>query len=329
MIIIAKRVSVIILLICLVLSISPVHASEKGVGMVLETTGKVTINGKKARLMQPLFPGNVIKTETDGKLGFVSYIDDHEYLIDQQSEIVIEAKSFTSKKGKISVISGNRQIPLPKNTVLISRKISGELFREWPCQEQELKITNPEENIILAYNKVQFRWNGTKDYYKTDLIDKETKKHLLNFPEIKKYKGIPTEFQYDLEYGKSYIFQVREMEDELDDTGKEVQVTFSILPEEEAAKIRDVENEYETMVIERKTDRRKATLLMVDFYNEKKMYYQALDLLNQLKSMDTDNPYVYYYMAEIYENMGNISKSEEMIKEGNKLEEKENDKQSK
>lgn len=329
MINIAKRVSVLVLLMCLFMAKAPLFAEEKGVGMVLETGGKVTIDGKKAMLMQPLFPGNVIKTGVDGTICFVSYIDNREYSIDHQSEIVMGVKSFSSKKGKVSIISGNRQIPLPKNTVLTSRKITGELFRVWPSQEKELKISNPEEHLILAYNKVQFRWSGTKDYYKTDIIDKEIKMHMKDFPEIKKYAGIPTEFVYDLEYGKTYIFKVKEMENELDDTGKEVQVTFLILPEDEAAKIRDMENEYETMVTERKIDRRKATLLMIDFYNGKKMYHQALDLLNQLKSMDTDNPYVYYYMADIYRNMGNINEAEAMIKEGNKLEEQGSGKESK
>ena len=326
MINIAKRISVPILLICLFMVQAPLLAAEKGVGMVLEISGKVTINGKKAMLMQPLFPGNVIKTGDNSKIGFVSYIDDREYSIDHQSEIVMGVKSFTAKKGKVSIHSGNKVIPLPKNTVLTSRKISGELFRVWLPQEKELKISFPQNNMLLSSHKVRFQWSGVKDFYKTDIINKETKTHLKDFPDIKKYAGIPTEFECELEYGKSYVFQVREMENELDDSGKEVQVTFSILPEEEAGKIREVENEFEKMLKERKVDRRKATLLMIDFYNEKKMYHQALNLLKQLKSMDTDNPYVYYYMAEIYENMGDINESEAMIKEGNKLEKPESEK---
>lgn len=319
---ITRRIIIPVFLLSLFMVISPLFAAEKGVGMVLETSGKVTIDGKKAMLMQPLFPGNVVKTGIDGSISIASYIDDREYFIDRQSEIEMGVKSFKAKIGSIKIVSGNNRIPLPKNTVLISRKISGEFFRIWPLQEKALNISMPRDGMILTSNKVQFQWSGTTDFYKTDIIHKEAKTHLKDFPEIRKYKDLPTEFEYELEYGKSYIFKVREMDNELDDTGKELHVTFQILPELEASRIREVENGFEEIIKERKIDRKKATLLMIDFYTEKKMYHQALNLLDQLKSMDTDNPYVFYYMAEIYGKMGKTNEAEAMIREGNKLEEK-------
>jgi len=306
----------IILLVCLCAGKTYVFAAEKGIGMVLEKKGDVKLNGKKALMMQPIFQNSQVVTGSKGSLVFVSYIDNKEYLVGPGSEISIGAKSFSTKKGSIKRISGGEKIPLPKNTVLISRKILGEMYRE---DEKFLRIIHPGPSMLLTSDTVKFKWSGTTDKYKIDIIERASGKHLKGFPKSKMSRKSPIEFETQLEYGKSYSIMVQEKEDEFDEDGNKVEVIFHILPEGKALKIQAVEKKYAEIKAKGRLEARKGALLMIDYYKENGMYHQALKLLRELESSEKDNPYIYFYMAEMYDKLGNKNEAAKMMERGNKL----------
>ena len=308
----AKMITLILIFVFLITFQGRVFANDKGVGMVLETRGKVTVNGKKAMMMQPIFTDSKIVTGEKGKLCFVCYIDNKEYTVAPGSEVIINAKTITAKKGSVSTDSGGKSIPLPKNTVLISRKISGEIFR---IDEGDLRIINPKSGMYLSSDDVNFKWEGSTDLYKVLLTEKDSRKKIEGFPKDTN----SMELQQRLEYGKTYKFTVQEKEDELDVSGKQVQSVFHILPKEKALKVIEVQRKYEEILKDGKTDKRKACLLMIDYYKENKMYYQAIEILEQLEKSDKDNPYIYYYLADLYTKLGKKNHAIMMMNKGKEL----------
>ncbi len=301
------------------------YADSKGIGMVLESGGsaKIAVDKaeKKAKMMQPLFAGSRIITGKDGFVVFVSYVDNVEYRVEPGSDITIEAKGFKTNSGAIKKKSGGGGIPLPKNTVLVSRRIMGQVHR---AQKTGMSVINPPSNMILASDNIKFQWTyGASHYYRLGIVEKDSDKFLKPFPvsvngNSYEYKNTPgNEFQ--LEYGKTYTFKVKEKEDEdelEDDSTWNATVNFSMLPEDKAKTVLAAEKEFAKATDNGKKADQRNSLLMVDLYKENGMYYQAIDLLKKLENMDNTNPYVYYYMAEMYDNLGQKTSAQEMMEKG-------------
>ena len=306
-------------------SYDSVFAASKGIGMILETGGSAKIvtekSTRKAKMMQPLFEGSRIVTGKDGYVVFVSYVDNVEYRVESGSDITMEAKGFKTNGGAIKKKSGGGGIPLPKNTVLVSRRIMGQVHR---ASKTGMSVISPAPNMVLASDKIKFQWTyGASHYYRLGIVEKGSDKFLKPFPvsvngNSYEYKNTPgNEFQ--LKYGKSYTFKVKEKEeeDELEDDSTWNAVSnFSILPEDKAKVVTAAEKEFEKATDGGKKADQRSCLLMVDLYKENGMYYQAVDLLKKLENMDNSNPYVYYYMAEMYDNLGEKTKANEMMKKG-------------
>lgn len=307
------------------ISFNSANADSKGAGMVLESGGNAKVvtdkAEKKAKMMQPLFAGSRIVTGKDGFLVFVSYVDNVEYRVEPGSDITIEANGFKTNGGAIKKKSGGGGIPLPKNTVLVSRRIMGQVHR---AQKTGMSVINPAPNKIIASDKIKFQWTyGASHYYRLVIVEKDSEKFLKPFPvsvngNSYEYKNAPGN-AFQLEYGKTYTFKVKEKEeeDELeDDSTWNATVNFSLLPEEKAKAVTAAEKEFEKATDGGKKADRRSCLLMVDLYKENGMYYQAIDLLKLLENMDNSNPYVYYYMAEMYDNLGEKTRANEMMEKG-------------
>lgn len=301
------------------------NADSKGAGMVLESGGSVKVitdkSEKKARMMQPLFAGSRIVTGKDGFAVFVSYVDNVEYRVEPGSDITIEANGFKTNSGAIKKKSGGGGIPLPKNTVLVSRRIMGQVHR---AQKTGMSVVNPPANMVLASDKIKFQWTyGASHYYRLGIVEKDADKFVKPFPvsvngNSYEYKNTPgNEFQ--LEYGKAYIFKVKEKEeeDELeDDSTWNATANFTMLPEDKAKAVTAAEKEFDKTTDGGKKADQRSYLLMADLYKENGMYYQAIDLLKKLENMDNTNPYIYYYMAEMYDNLGQKTSAQEMMEKG-------------
>ncbi len=314
--------TLILLIIGILLLSSSVLAAETGVGMILETSGNVNVNGKKARIMQPLFAEARIVTGSGGKISFVSYLDKKEYCIEPDSEIIIKAKTFDIIKGSINLTTDRKNVPLPKNTTLISRKVIGELIRNF--DDSPFKIVTPEQGMLLATNEIPFKWKSLEGQYKIDLIEKASGKHIENFPSAKQYKQGLKEFNLELEYGKSYVLTIQEIPETINRTEgmEELRAAFHIMPESQALKIQEQEKKFKDLLDNKSIDQKRYLLLMIDYYKENGMYHQAIELLNTFVSQEKDNPFLYYYLADMYVKTGDKCKALEMIEKGEKLEEK-------
>lgn len=323
MIIMSKSYRTLILLIIGILLLSSyVNAAETGVGMIMETKGNVRVNGKKAKIMQPLFANSRIITGSGEKMSFVSYLDKKEYCVEPDSEIVIKAQSFDIIKGSINCAINRKNVPLPKNTTLISRKVIGDMIRNF--DESPFKIVTPEKGMLIATNQIPFKWKSLEGQYEIDLIEKASGKHLENFPSTKQYQQGLKEFDLELEYGKSYVFTIQEIPENKNRNGEvnEIRVVFHLMQKSQALKVQEDEKKYKDLLENKSIDQKRYLLLMIDYYKENGMYHQAIELLNNFMCQEKDNPFIYYYLADMYVKTGDKCKAMEMIEQGEKLEDK-------
>ena len=326
-----KRSSVRILLFIVLLLIvfsfimdNSAFAAKKGVGMVLETGGPANIvkgsSKKKVRMMQPVFADTRIVTGSKGYVVFVSYLDNAEYRVEPASDVTVGASGFKANAGSIKKKTGKGNIPLPKNTTLVSRRIMGQVHRD---TETGMKVINPSPNMVLASDEIKFQWTyGATHYYKLCIVEKGSEEIMEPFPVT--VNGNSYEFKnvsgkkFKLEPGKVYTFKVKEKEDEdelEDEDTWNAQVDFSLLPADKAKKVLTARAAYGKSP----KGSMKDTLLMVDLYKENGMFYQAIELLKKLETADNGNPYIYYYMAEMYDKLGDKENAKNMMKKGMEL----------
>lgn len=292
-------------------------ASGKPVGMILEKKGtpKIKYGGKvkKAYLMRPLYADSVIITGKGSALTFVSYLDRCEYRVEPESEVTLEESYFITGKGRLARIDRGEAIPLPKNTVLVSRKILGAVGRAY---RREFGILKPQADTVFAEPAISFAWQkGKTAQYEVIIIEKGTLEIKNPFPLTVggtswTYKS-DSNSQFQLQYGKTYYFVVKEKyaETELKKIdGSHVfenfdKVTFCLLDQGVAEKVIDAGKKYKA-AMEKNPDDLKAMLLMADFYKENGMYCQAAGVLKKMKEKDSENPYVYYYLADMLDKSG-------------------------
>lgn len=311
----------------------PAFAENKAMGMVLEITGRAKIKQNNilspANIMQPIYENSIVYTGKGSTLKFADYRDKQEYLVGDYSYIIFKNGKVDIKRGSLQKITRGSKLPLPKNTVLVSRKISGAVYLF--AMEQGIKINNPKDKMVFASENIEFNWNGEGiNEFEVIIIESGTKRILKPYPLLVKenrYKySAAANSAFHLEYGKSYLFVVREKADKelIEKYGRDgvyeyqAAITFSLLSEEQAKRIQEAERLYREAV-KKNPDDKTAMLLMADMYKESGMYRQAVDILFNLLRKDPDNPYVYYYIAEMYEKM-KIPGFEDLRDKGRKLE---------
>ena len=323
----------ILLLIFLSMFIKPSFAEDKALGMVLDIKGKVKIKRnssiKAANIMQPLYDNSIVYTGENSEMTFVNYGNNNEYIIGSDSHIVFQKGKAEVKKGSFDKIEKGAKIPLPKNTVLISRKITGEVHLYKILYG--LNISHPTDKMLLASKDISFWWNGGEtEKYRVVIIEAGTRKIVEPFPII--VKGRTFKFSdkniapFKLEYGKEYFFTVQEVASKatVKKYGKNcvyediAKVSFTMLPEDRAKQVIQAEKTYREAIKKNPNDK-KSMLLMADLYKENGMFEQALGVLRQLQYKDPRNPYVYYYIANVYDEL-KMPGTEEMRKKGRDLE---------
>lgn len=313
----------------------PAFAENKAMGMVLEITGRAKIKQNNilssANIMQPIYENSVIYTGKGSTLKFADYRDKKEYLVGDYSYIIFKNGKAEIKRGSLQKVSRGSKLPLPKNTVLVSRKISGAVYMY--VMDTEVKISSPKDKALFATDNIEFTWNGDgMKEYEVIIIEAGTNRIVKPYPITVKdyrYKYKPTaDSPFQLEYGKSYFFVVRLKPEKelLEKVGKneiymdQARITFTLLPEEQAKKVQEGEKEYREAIKKNPGDKT-AMLLMADMYKENRMYLNAIDILYALRDKDPENPYTYYYIAEMLDEL-KLPGSEEMREKGKKLEKK-------
>ena len=311
----------------------PAYAGNKAMGMVLEISGRAKIKQNNilspANIMQPIYENSIIFTGKDSLLKFVDYRDKKEYLVGDYSYIVFKYGKPEIKRGKLQKLSAGRKLPLPKNTVLLSRKISGAVYLY--VLEPGIKIFSPQDKSVFASDNIEFTWNGEGiNEFEVSILEEGTHRILKPYPLVvkeKRYKYSPAaDSPFKLEYGKSYFFVVREKADKelTEKYGRDgvfedqARITFSLLSEDQAKKVQEAERLYSKSIKANPGDKT-AMLLMADMYKENGMYHKALDVLYHLRTIDPDNPYVYYYIANMLDEL-KLTGVLEMREQGKKLE---------
>lgn len=330
---ISLAVKLFIMLIVITIPTMPAFAENKPMGMVLEITGRAKIKQNNilspANIMQPIYENSIIYTGKDSSLKFADYRDKQEYLVGNYSYIIFKYGKVEIKRGSLHKIAGGRKLPLPQNTVLVSRKISGKVYMY--VRELDIKIISPDDKTVFASNDIEFTWNGDDmKEYEIILIEAGTDRILKPYPVTVKdmrYKYSPAAGSpFRLEYGKSYYFVVREKarKDLIEKYGRDeiftdqARIAFSLLPEAQAKKVQEGEKEYKK-AIGKNPDDRTAMLLMADLYKENGMYRQAVNILYALQEREPCNPYVHYFIADMLDKL-KLPGSEKMREQGIKLE---------
>ncbi len=311
----------------------PASAENRAMGMILEINGKAKIKQNNilspANIMQPIYENSIIYTGKGSTLKFADYRDKKEYLIGDYSYIIFKYGKVEIKRGSLQKVSRGGKLPLPKNTVLVSRKISGVVYMY--VVDPEVKISYPKDKALFATDNIEFTWNGdgVKEY-EVIIIEVGTNRIMKPYPiTVKDYKykySQSKDTPFRLEYGKSYFFVVRQKPDKelIEKYGKDgvyadqARITFSLLPVDQAKKVQEAEKAY-SEVIKKNPDDKTSMLLMADMYKENGMYQNAVDVLYTLRDKDPENPYIYYYIAEMLDEM-KLPGSDEIREKGKKLE---------
>jgi hypothetical protein len=312
------------------LSSVSVFAEPKGEGMILEASGDVKIlySGKTKKVFpfQPIFSDSVLITGKNGSVNFASYKDHNEYKLNSSSRLSFNQDGFKVESGSVDKKTAGSGLPIPQNTTLVSRRLMGLPLR---FVFNEISIVSPKKNAVFLKPSVTFKWTGgTSKNYCIEIVQDKDQKSKKPFPltVAKNSYSLPVKnAPIKLEYGKTYTFRVWNPFPIDKKTGKPVtnaeplkkEATFSILSERNARILEDAEKEYEKSQ-SGCSEKKKNMLLMADCYKEQGMYYQAADLLEQLRVLDKDNPYILIFLAEMYDKLKD-PRAKQTMDEGSKL----------
>ena len=316
------------ILVSLCLKACPANCSEtKPVGMILEVKGYVMViqkgkKGTKAQIMMPLYDGSKVITGKNGSLLYVKYKNGREYRVEPNSTIIFRGDIAVVSKGKSVPVFEKSSLPLPRSTAVASRKILGQVLKIQ--KKHYLQILSPENGEALADLEVKIRWaSKLHDNFQIIITEKGSEKILKPFPLILKnvqeftFRNDPS-LPFQLEYGKEYTLKLTGFKEDRMKVRppntkegayfEEKKVDFRILPGKKALEVHKVRAKFRDMIEKNKKNKR-AYLLMADFYKEKGMYQKSIEVMKALKAIDRKNPYVYYYLGQLYEKLGRRNES--------------------
>ncbi len=310
--------------------------AEKPVGMILDCQGLCTILHKdkliKANVIMTLYEGDKVFTGKNGKVVFVWYANNKEYTVYPKSEVHLTPKGVTTSVGK-AYQKGKKDLPLPKNLVVKSRRILGQVVRM--VGGNVINILSPTRNQTLDTLTPTFRWVGGSTP-KVEITLREKGKKTPKFCIVTldngkyTYKNDP-DSKFKLEYGKEYCLEISpegrlELKDKMEKDmfmgpPKGSSVNFKILSLEQIKKIREAEKTFRKMV-RKNPKNKKAYFLMADLYRQHGLYNKAIPLAEKLLKIDKENPYAYYYLANLYSKEGESIKAIDLMQRGKSLEKK-------
>lgn len=309
---------------------------KEPVGMVLETSGKVTVvqNGqpRNARLMMTLFKGDRIKTGSGGQLVMVAYFDDREYKIPSDSSIILKEKNLKKLKEKITPVHTASALPLPTNEMVTSRKILGRVVRV--LYRGGVKILKPRDGQVLEKPELDIKWTGwTGKKVKIEICEEKEKEKKAVFSRVvkndRKFTIDRQTGSFKLKPGSKYFLKLTGInhkehapEESLISNRSYNYVNFSILSSKKAKKLEAARKKFQE-IIKKNPDDSKAYFLMSNLYKEYGIYDKAAELSLKLKKMEPENPYVYYFLGDIYKDWGKTTLARKMYDRGEELENKE------
>ncbi|MFP4498761.1 MAG: tetratricopeptide repeat protein [Vulcanimicrobiota bacterium] len=306
---------------------SRVEARDKAFGIILETRGQVTLvegnNARKAFELMPLESGVTIKTGRDGSLSYVKYSNGREYRVGPNSVISITGINAVVESGEKTPVFKKSKLPLPKNLVLNSRKVMGEVG-----YLHELFFNFPRENEVLAVTDFTIEWAG-KNSETADLVimekdaTGETPCFTVMVPNQKGKKQYryanDTSKAFHLKPGKEYVITLSSI---IDGNSLSVSNNFRIISEKELKELESTRRTFEK-ALEENPDYARLYLLMADYYRQRQLYRDSIKMVKKYLDKKPDNPYAYYYLGELYDDLdqGNSSSQvRESYQKGSELE---------